>query len=100
MTNLSTQQKKVDKVVEAYLNIFSSLTEVPLHCQVKHLIDMIPDAPLPNGPVYRHSLLENDEIQVEDPRTVPKGAHMCQLITLWEPNRTSTEEIWNLVTLY
>jgi hypothetical protein len=30
--DLSTQQKKVYKVVEEYSDIFSSLTGVPLHC--------------------------------------------------------------------
>jgi hypothetical protein len=63
MTNLSTQQKKVDKVMEEYSDIFSSPTKVPLHCQVKRPIDMTPDAPLPNGLVYRLSLLENEEIK-------------------------------------
>jgi hypothetical protein len=61
--NLSTQQKQVDKVVEEYSNIFSSPTKVPLHCQVKHPIDLTPSAPLPNGPVYHCSLLENEEIK-------------------------------------
>ena len=56
MADLSTQQKQVDKVMEEYLDIFSP-TRVPLHCQVKHPIDMTLGAPLPNGPVYRHSLL-------------------------------------------
>jgi len=32
MTDLSTQQKKVDKIVEEYKDIFSSSTRVPLHC--------------------------------------------------------------------
>jgi hypothetical protein len=32
MIGLSTQQKKVDKIVEEYKDIFSSPTEVPLHC--------------------------------------------------------------------
>jgi hypothetical protein len=31
-TDLSTQQKKVDKVMEEYLDIFSSSARVPLHC--------------------------------------------------------------------
>ena len=31
-TNLSTQQKQVDKVVEEYSDIFSSPKGVPLHC--------------------------------------------------------------------
>jgi hypothetical protein len=46
MTDLSTQQKQVDKVMEEYSDIFSSPTRVPLHCQVKHPIDLTPDAPL------------------------------------------------------
>jgi hypothetical protein len=56
-TNFSTQQKQVDKVMEEYLDIFSSPTGLPLHCHVKHPIDLTPGAPLPNGPVYHHSLL-------------------------------------------
>jgi hypothetical protein len=63
MTDLSTQQKQVDKVMEEYSDIFSSPTGVPLHCQVKNPIGLTPDAPLPNGPVYRRSLLENEEIK-------------------------------------
>jgi hypothetical protein len=63
VAGLSTQQKQVDKVVEEYSDIFSSPTGVPLHCQVKHPIDLTPGAPLPNGPVYHLSLLENEEIK-------------------------------------
>ena len=48
---------------EEYSDIFSSPIRVPLHCQVKHPIDLNPSAPLPNGPVYRFSLLENEEIK-------------------------------------
>jgi hypothetical protein len=60
--SLFLQQKQVDGIVEEYRDIFSSPTEVPTHCQVKHPIDLARDAPLPNGPVYRRSLMENDEI--------------------------------------
>jgi hypothetical protein len=63
VTDLCTQQKQVDKVVEEYLDIFSSSTGVPLHCQVKHPIDLTLGTPLPNGPVYHRSLLENEEIK-------------------------------------
>jgi hypothetical protein len=49
--------------MEEYLDIFSSPAGVSLHFQVKHPIDLTPDAPLPNGPVYRCSLLENEEIK-------------------------------------
>jgi hypothetical protein len=62
-TNLSKKHKKLDKVVEEYSDIFSSPTGVPLHCQVKHAIDLTPDTSLPNGPIHRHSLLENEEIK-------------------------------------
>ena len=53
----------MDKVVEEYGDIFTSPTGVPLHCQVKHPIDLTPGAPLPNGPIYRRSILENDKIK-------------------------------------
>jgi hypothetical protein len=56
-------QKQMDKVVEEYENIFTSLAGVPLHCQVKHPIDLTPGAPLPNGTIYRRFVMENDEIQ-------------------------------------
>jgi len=57
------QYRKLDKVVEEYKEIFSSPMGVPLHCQVKHSIDLSPSAPLPSGPIYHHSLLENKEIK-------------------------------------
>jgi hypothetical protein len=61
--DLSTQQKQVDKIVEEYKSIFSSPTRVPLHWQVNHSIDLTLDAPLPNGLVYHHSMVENEEIK-------------------------------------
>ena len=59
----SAQQQQMDKVMEEYRDIFTSPTGVPLHCQVKHSIDLTLGAPLPNGPVYCLSLLENEEIK-------------------------------------
>jgi hypothetical protein len=59
--------------VEEYSDIFSSPTGVPLHCQVKHPIDLTPDAHLPNGPVYHHSLLENEEIKRQIQELIHKG---------------------------
>jgi len=56
-------QKKVDKVVEEYRDIFSSPIGVPFHYQVKHSINLTPRKPLPDGPVYHRSLLENEEIK-------------------------------------
>jgi hypothetical protein len=75
-TDLSTQQKQVDKVVEEYSDIFSSPIGVPLHCQVKHPIDLTPGAPLTNGPVYRLFLLENEEITRLIQELFHKG-HIC-----------------------
>jgi hypothetical protein len=50
--HLSLQQKQVDGIIEEYRDIFVSPRGVPTHCQVKHPIDLTPDAPLPNGPIY------------------------------------------------
>ena len=60
---LSPQQKHVDKIVEAHKDVFVAPDGVPLHCQVKHSIDLILGKPLPNGPVYRRSIMENEEIK-------------------------------------
>jgi hypothetical protein len=63
MVDLSIEQKQGHKIVEEYKDIFSSPIGVPMHCQFKHPIDPTPGAPLPNRLVYRHSLLENEEIK-------------------------------------
>jgi hypothetical protein len=70
---LSLQQKQVDRIMEEYIDIFASPIGVPTHCQVKHPIDLIPNAPLPNGPVYRCSLMENDEIWRHIQELLQKG---------------------------
>jgi hypothetical protein len=49
--------------MEEYIDIFSSPIKLPMHFQVKHPIDLTPGAPMPKGPVYHHSLTENDEIK-------------------------------------
>jgi hypothetical protein len=71
--DLSTQQKQVDKSMEEYSDIFSSPISVPLHCQVKNPINLNPNAPLPNGPIYRRSLLENEEIKRQMQELLHKG---------------------------
>jgi hypothetical protein len=70
---LSLHQKQVDGIVEEYRDIFVSPTGVPTHCQVKHPIDLTPGAPLPNGPIYRCSLMENDEIRCQIQELLQKG---------------------------
>ena len=61
MQNPYTQQKQVDNIVEAYKDIFTTPVEVPLHCQVKNSINLIPGKPLSNALVYKCSLMENEE---------------------------------------
>jgi hypothetical protein len=61
------QQNQVEKVMEEYKDIFTSLIGVPLHFQVKHSIELIPGTPFPNGLVYKRSLLENEEIKCQIP---------------------------------
>eukprot|EP00253_Pinus_taeda_P012939 PITA_12939 len=82
----------MDKVVEEYEDIFTSPAGVPLHCQVKHSIDLTPGVPLPNGPIYPCSVLENDEIkrQIQDYRKVTSvrvhclvGAQSCWYLISW-----------------
>ena len=63
----------MDKVMEEYRDILTSPTGVPLHCQDKHPIDLTPGAPLPNGPFYRCSVLENDEIKRKIQDLLQKG---------------------------
>jgi len=53
----------MDKVMEEYEDIFTSPAGVPLHCQVKHPINLTLGALLPNGPIYQHCILENNEIK-------------------------------------
>jgi hypothetical protein len=59
--------------MEEYKGIFSSPTGVPLHYQVNHSINLTPNALLPNGPVYLHSLLENEEIKRQIQEMIQKG---------------------------
>jgi hypothetical protein len=70
---LSSQQQQVDEIVEEYKDIFTSPTGVPVHCQVKHPIDLTPSAPLPNDPVYRCSVMENEEIKCQIQELILKG---------------------------
>jgi hypothetical protein len=63
----------VDEIVEEYRDIFISPIGVPTHCQVKHPIDMTPNAPIHNGLVYRCSLMENDEIRRQIQDLLQKG---------------------------
>ena len=58
---------------DRYGDIFTSPTRVPLHCQVKHPIDLTPGVPLPNGMIYKFFVMENDEIKRQIQVLLQKG---------------------------
>jgi hypothetical protein len=70
---LSSRKKQVDGIRKDYRDIFSSPTRVPTHYQVKHPIDLTPGEPMPNGTVYCHLLMENDEIKRQIQDFIQKG---------------------------
>jgi len=72
----SAWQLQMDKVMEEYEDIFTSPTGVPLHYQVKHSIHLTLGVLLPNGSIYRRSVLENDEIKRQIQELLQKG-HIC-----------------------
>jgi hypothetical protein len=94
--SLSLKNKKVDKIMEEYKDILFAPTGVPTHFQVKHPIDITLNASLPNGPIYRCSLMENDEIKCH----ASKGAHMTQILPLQKPTCDGSKERWDLVALH
>ena len=63
----------MEKILEAYIDMFTTPTRDPLHIQVKNLIDLIPSAPLLNGMVYKCSLMENEEIKFQIQDLIQKG---------------------------
>ena len=67
------QQKQVEKIVEGYKDIFITPVRVPVHFQVNHSIDLILGVPLPNGLVYRSSLIKNEEIKRHIQELIQKG---------------------------
>ena len=66
-------KQQMDKFVEEYGDIFTSPAGVPLHCQVKNPIDLTPGAPLPNGLIYRCSVVENNELKRQIQEVLQKG---------------------------
>jgi hypothetical protein len=89
----------MDKVVEEYEDIFTSPTGVPLHCQVKHPIDLTPGAPLPNGPIYDALSWRMTESRGRF-KSYCRKVTSTEFIALWEPNRIGAEEGWDLETLH
>eukprot|EP00253_Pinus_taeda_P024892 PITA_24892 len=79
----------MDKVVKEYEEIFTSPVGVPLHCQVKHSINLTLGAPLPIGPIYQCFVLENDEIKRKIQDLLQKAT--IQVIRDWPSPTTLTE---------
>ena len=69
----SRQHQQIDNILEEYWNVFQEPNRVPLHCQVKHSIEIVPSSSLPNTYVYRRSILKNEEIQRQIQDLIEKG---------------------------
>jgi hypothetical protein len=88
----SHSKKKVvttymDGIMEEYRDIFSSPTMILMHCQVKNPIDITLISPMPNGTIYHHSLMENDEINHHIQELLQKGhiipiSYPCEILIL------------------
>ena len=70
---ISRQQQQSDIILEEYQNIFQEPDGVPLHCQVKHSIELVPGSSLPKASIYRRSILENEEIHRQTQDLIDKG---------------------------
>jgi hypothetical protein len=70
---LYAQQQQMDEIVEDYKDIFNSPIGVHVHYHVKYFIDMTPGGPLPNDPIYKHSVMENEEIKCKIRELILKG---------------------------
>jgi hypothetical protein len=55
----------VDKIVEDEQRHIFLTYGVHVHYHIKHSIDLTPGASLPNDPVYRHYVMENEEIKCQ-----------------------------------
>ena len=69
----SRQQQQIENILEEYHNIFQAPDGVPLHCQVKHSIELVPGSSLPSASFYRRSILENEEIHRKIQDLIDKG---------------------------
>jgi hypothetical protein len=88
--------------MEEYRYIFSSPTGVPTRYQVKHPIDLTLGAPLPNGPVYHRSLMENDKIRrwiqelLQKGHIIPNSSPCGSSIVLMQKN----DKTWRICIDY
>ena len=48
----SRQKQQIEKILEEYQNIFQESNRVPMHCQVKHSIELVPGSSLPRTHLF------------------------------------------------
>ena len=82
-------------------NIFSSPIGVPFHCQFKHSFVLTPKAPLPNGPIYRCSIMENSKCKKRhDQHRVPHKFQVGDKFWLHLHKERLTRAHWKLIPLW
>eukprot|EP00253_Pinus_taeda_P026408 PITA_26408 len=89
----------MDKVMEEYEDIFTSPAGVPLLCRVNHSINLTLGAPLPNGRIYQHFVLENDEIKRKIQELLQKGGKYFIKINLksgYHQVPIEPSDVWNI----
>ena len=98
----SQQQQQVNKIIEEYQNIFQAPYELPLHCQLKHSIELVPSSSLPNTSIYKRSILENEEIHrqgqdfIDKDHILPKSSP-CVSPVILVPKKDGT---WHICIYY
>jgi hypothetical protein len=95
----TARKQQMDKVVEEYEDIFTSPAGVPLHCQVKHPIDLtvVCTAQWTHLPVLCPERMMKSRGRL---RSCCKKVTSVEFIALWEPDRIGAEEGWDLETLH
>ena len=69
----SQKQQHINNILGEYQNAFQAPNGVPLHCQVKHSIELVPGSSLPKTSFYIRSIIENEEIHKQIQDLINKG---------------------------
>ena len=88
---VSWQQLQIDHILKEYQNIFQEPNGVPLHCQVKHSIELVPGSSLPNTCLQKiHSKKWRD--LHTNPVFYRQGSYPSHILSLWKSSHLSSKE--------